>query len=227
MVRVFISHSSRDASLAEAIADLLRTALRLSSAEIRCTSVDGYRLPGGSDTDEHLRDEIVSVPVLVGLVSETSVASAYVLFELGARWGVQRPLIPLLAPGTTAASLRGPLVGLNALACSSAAQLHQFVADVGRLLGEAAEPPASIQKQIDTITRTPPPVPPASPARSPVSSAKVESSDREHVPSEVLAAIKEEIRKRYPNNFALQEMLEEHRVAAYLRLHPPASGAAT
>jgi len=227
MLRVFISHSSRDASLAEAIADLLRTALRLSSHEIRCTSVDGYRLPGGADTDEHLRDEIVNVPVLVGLVSETSVASAYVLFELGARWGVQRPLIPLLAPGVTATSLRGPIVGLNALACSSAAQLHQFVADVARLLGEVAEPPASIQKQVESITRTSLPVPPASPARSPVGTAQVASSGREHVPPEVLAAVRAEIRARYPNNFALQEMLEERQVAAYLRLHPPTSGAAT
>jgi hypothetical protein len=123
--------------------------------------------------------------------------------------------------------LRGPLVGLNALECSSAAQLHQFVSDVARLLGEVAEPPASIQKQIDTITRTSPPVPPASPARSPVDATQVASSGRERVPPEVLTAIRAELQARYPNNFALQEMLEKQEVAAYLRLHPPTSGAAT
>ena len=179
MVRVFISHSSRDAGLAEAIADLLRSALRLSSQEIRCTSVDGYRLPGGADTDEHLRDEIVSVPVLIGLISETSVASAYVLFELGARWGARQPLIPLLAPGVTATSLRGPLLGLNALECSSASQLHQFVSDVARHLGEVVEPPASFQRHIDLVARKAPSVPTA-PAARPPAAALATGLGRDH-----------------------------------------------
>ena len=227
MVRVFISHSSRDAGLAEAIADLLRSALRLSSQEIRCTSVDGYRLPGGADTDEHLRDEIVTVPVLIGLISESSVASAYVLFELGARWGARQPLIPLLAPGVTATSLRGPLLGLNALECSSASQLHQFVSDVARHLAEVVEPPASFQRHIDLVARKAPSVLTAPAVRAPAAAALATSLGRAHVPPEVLAAIRAELQSRYPNNFSVQEMLEEQQVAAYLRLHPPSSGAAT
>lgn len=87
MIKIFISHSAHDASIAASLAELFRTAMRLSKSDIRCTSVDGYRLPAGANTDEQLRREVLEAPVLVGLMSHRSFESAYVLFELGARWG--------------------------------------------------------------------------------------------------------------------------------------------
>ncbi|MDH3233824.1 MAG: toll/interleukin-1 receptor domain-containing protein, partial [Alphaproteobacteria bacterium] len=101
MVQVFISHSSRDTNLAKSVIDLLRSALNLPASEIRCTSVPGYKLPGGAETDNQLRSELLEAPVFVGLVTEAGMASAYVLFELGARWGAKKQLIPLLAPGVS------------------------------------------------------------------------------------------------------------------------------
>ena len=47
---VFISHSSKDAELAQALIDLLKDALGLTANQIRCSSVDGYRLPVGVNT---------------------------------------------------------------------------------------------------------------------------------------------------------------------------------
>jgi hypothetical protein len=85
MASVFISHSSRDKELAEALVELLRLALNLKGNEVLCTSVEGSRLAGGADTDETIREEILEVPVFIGLLSDASVESAYVLFELGAR----------------------------------------------------------------------------------------------------------------------------------------------
>jgi hypothetical protein len=49
-VRVFISHASDDAELAGRLVQLLLAALNLQSSEIRCTSVEGHRLPSGADT---------------------------------------------------------------------------------------------------------------------------------------------------------------------------------
>jgi hypothetical protein len=130
---VLISHSSKDKRLAEALITLLRAGLRLSATQIRCTSVDGYRLPGGANTNDQLLREIKTVNVLVGLLTPNSLASTYVLFELGARWGVGLPMIPLLA-GISAAQMRGPDNALNALSCDSEAQLVQLVEDIGREL---------------------------------------------------------------------------------------------
>jgi hypothetical protein len=52
VVDVFISHSREDLRLVSQVVDLLRTSLNLSAQQIRCTSLDGYRLPAGADTDE-------------------------------------------------------------------------------------------------------------------------------------------------------------------------------
>jgi hypothetical protein len=134
-IRLFISHASDDKELARRVVALFRAALNLSASAIRCTSVDGHRLEGGADTDETVRKEIESADAFVGVLSDRSMRSKYVLIELGARWVLNKHLLPLLAPGTPASVLGGPLAGKNALQADSEAQLHQMVREVGRVLG--------------------------------------------------------------------------------------------
>lgn len=86
--RVFISHSSADQDLAEALIRLLRSALPLQPDIIRCTSVGGYKLPTGTEVDAQLRKEVVEAELFIALITKDSLDSTYVLFELGARWGV-------------------------------------------------------------------------------------------------------------------------------------------
>ena len=93
---IFISHSSQDARLAERLVKLLRLAFSLSDAEIRCTSVDGYRLAAGADTNDQLRREVRESRLFLALITPSSVRSSYVLFELGARWGIDRLCFPCL-----------------------------------------------------------------------------------------------------------------------------------
>lgn len=57
-LRIFISHSSKDRVLAEALTDLIKSALGLVSTQIRCSSVDGHRLPVGVNTESKLREEV-------------------------------------------------------------------------------------------------------------------------------------------------------------------------
>jgi len=142
--------------LANLLITFLRSALRLSSEEIRCTSVAGYNLPGGVETDEHIRQEVLTTPVFIGLITESGLASAYVLFELGARWGAKRPLIPLLAPGISPDTLQGPISNLNALSCASSANLHQLVNQIATTLEIKAEPAAGYQNELEVISAYPP-----------------------------------------------------------------------
>lgn len=169
MIDVFISHSSQDQALAGRVVDLLRSALNLRADVIRCTSVDGYRLPVGADSDEQLREEVLGARAFVGILSSMSLASAYVLFELGARWGVKKHLAPLLAHGLTANTLRGPIAGLNALSCEFAGQLHQLVQDLGAVLEIRPEGPQVYQAKIDAVVYSGAAVPAQPPVQQPTS----------------------------------------------------------
>jgi hypothetical protein len=159
MIRLFISHSSTDAAFAGSIVELLRLALNLPAESIRCTSVDGHRLPGGADTDDHLRRELREAEAFIGVVSSEGLQSLYVAFELGARWGVGKSLIPLLVPGTPMEALGGPLRGFNALRGDNAAQLHQLVSDIARVLSIRPESPPAYQPALDRALTVPRPVP--------------------------------------------------------------------
>jgi hypothetical protein len=137
-LKIFISHSKSDVQLATLVVELLRSALNLPAKDIRCTSVDGHRLPGGAEIDSQLRREIMGAKTVIGIISKESFDSAYVLFELGARWGQGENLIPLLAHGMHP-PLKGPIQNYNALSCESETQLFQFIADVGTQIGVTPE----------------------------------------------------------------------------------------
>jgi len=151
-ILVFISHSSKDADLALALIELLKAGLGLLSNQIRCSSVDGYRLPVGVNTEAKLREEVNEARVVIGLITPSSLSSAFVMFELGARWGANQFLAPLLA-GVRPSELRGPLGLLNALSSSNEAQLHQLLENVSVQLGLSLQSVASYSRYISTVKR--------------------------------------------------------------------------
>jgi hypothetical protein len=149
-ILVFISHSSKDADLALALIELLKAGLGLLSDQIRCSSVDGYRLPVGVNTEAKLRGEVNEASVVIGLITPSSLSSAFVMFELGARWGANRFLAPLLA-GVKPADLSGPLALLNALSSSNEAQLYQLLDNISVQLGLSLQSAASYTRYISAV----------------------------------------------------------------------------
>jgi hypothetical protein len=152
-IRLFISHSSKDSEFVEALIELLRVALSLPSSQIRCTTIDGYRLPGGANTDQQLKQEVHESDSFIGVISSESIKSLYVAFELGARWGAGRPLIPLITPGTDSKILGGPLTGINALNAGNKSQLHQLISNLSTILDIQPEPPAVYEHKIHAILK--------------------------------------------------------------------------
>ena len=140
-MKVFVSHSSADQALAEAFVDFLRAALPIPPKDIRCTSVSGYKLPAGTNSDEQLRQEVFDAEVFVALLSPASVKSVYVMFELGARWGAKRHLIPVMVRGLDPSYLKPPISAIHAIAGTSEGDLHQLVAELATRLGLDAEKP--------------------------------------------------------------------------------------
>jgi TIR domain-containing protein/GlcNAc-PI de-N-acetylase len=132
--RVFISHSSKDKEVADLVSRLLRESLSLKMNDVRCSSLNGQRFEGGAEVDNTIRKEVLAAKVLIGLVSAASADSAYVLFEMGARWGSGEKLVPVLLPGTGAEALQGPLSNMNALRLDEASQVHQLIEEVRKCL---------------------------------------------------------------------------------------------
>src|SRR5512147_1380380 len=136
--------------IAQRLTDLLLAAFRIPAESIRCTSVEGQGLEGGAKIDDTVREEILSATVVIGLLSETSLASTYVLFEMGARWGAEKPFILLLTPGSTSDVMNGPLANLNALQCDST-ELHKLIAQVSERLGKKHEEAHHYTRHIDSL----------------------------------------------------------------------------
>jgi len=131
---LFISHSARDQALAKALVELLRSALNIPPDQIRCSSVNGYRFPGGASVDDELRREVQSSKAFIALVTPSSIKSVYVLFELAGRWHGKLHLLPILGAGAGPEVLEGPLKALNALSCDDPAQVHQMIDELATVL---------------------------------------------------------------------------------------------
>ena len=152
-MKVFISHNSNDVEIATLFIELLRKALRLSSEEIRCTSVDGYRMQAGAPIDDRLRAEVHDAQLLIGLITPNSLGSAYVIFELGARWGAEKPMIPLLASGVTPEHLEGPLAGINALDSRDDGQVYQLLEDAAKYLQISLDKASSYAAEVSELVK--------------------------------------------------------------------------
>lgn len=152
-VDIFISHSHKDGKYATAIINLLRAALNLPKEHIRCTGVDEYRLEPGTPVEPQLRREINDARAFIGIITEESVKSTYVLFELGARWGLERHLVPVLTSSKDEGLLKEPLKTYNPVRCDSAVQLHQLIDNIAKVLTVTPNNAASYHKELEALTR--------------------------------------------------------------------------
>lgn len=97
--RLFISHASADADLADALADLLRLGTDLPSERILCTSLEGMSIPTGTtDYLEFLRTQISDAGLVLPLFTPAFFDSEVCLIEVGAMWGLGQSAFPLIVP---------------------------------------------------------------------------------------------------------------------------------
>ena len=147
---IFISHSSKDAGFANTLVRFLRVALRLSASQIRCTSVEETQLFGGANVQETLRQEILGSKIFIIVLSPTSLNSIYVLFELGARWGANKKMFPLLMPSVDLNQVPEPISTFHIIKCNRAG-VWNLIEDVSKALDFEPETPESLQNEIDNL----------------------------------------------------------------------------
>ena len=150
-MRIFVSHSEIDSQFAGLLVGVLEKALNLKGNDILCTSVDGHRLPGGQSTDERLRSDTQDTKLMIGLITPNSMKSMYVGFELGARWGAQKPMIPLFALGVTRREWRGPRI--TELDCSNVSQVYQLVEEAANHLSISPNSPSVYANEVNDLVR--------------------------------------------------------------------------
>jgi hypothetical protein len=149
--KIFISHTSADEPLAAALVNCLLSSMILDDGDIRCTSVPGHKLPVGSDFASTLRDDIGDSSVVIGLITKNALTSSWVLFELGATWGSEKNLKPLVASDVPLRSLPGPLSGRHAAQLSDRGDVTQFIDEVATLIGAQRRTPAKTGQAIETF----------------------------------------------------------------------------
>ena len=129
-LRIFISHAHADEELVRAVVTLIERAFETSDVPIRYISVPGYMLEGGVNTSSQLRGEIQASEFVLGVLTPHSIASKYVLLELGAAWGLGKRTFPLAARGVEVTGVPGPLGELHWIDLRKSAQCHQLVSDM-------------------------------------------------------------------------------------------------
>lgn len=130
-VKLFISHSHKDQEIASRLVRIIDESLEVPANAIRCSSAPGYQLALGDLTGTQLRNELDSADAIVAILSPRSIEADWVLFELGAAWGLVRRTIPLLVGGLEHDDLPGPLRGTLGGQMADANVLEQLVEQIG------------------------------------------------------------------------------------------------
>ncbi|MDP2311719.1 MAG: TIR domain-containing protein [Pseudomonadota bacterium] len=135
LITFFVSHSAADEHLAGAVVEFLRACIDFPDHVIRCTSVPGYKLETGTSTSATLRAEVRAAKCAIGLITTSSVQASWVLFELGARWGRELHVAPILHPDAQFDMLPGPLKETHAVKLNDEPGMLQLVEELSLKLG--------------------------------------------------------------------------------------------
>jgi hypothetical protein len=152
-VKVFISHSAKDVILATALVQCLEASLEVPDGDVRCTSVPGYKLDPGTDANETLRKNLEQCTVVVGLLTEDSLQSGFVIMELGAAWGLRKITYPLLGTKVDFKRIPGPLAATHAIKIDNGADVTQLVHVIAKAATYKARNPAKIASAVQAFVQ--------------------------------------------------------------------------
>jgi hypothetical protein len=88
-IKIFLSHASVDMVLGRKVRNLISQNF---NAQVFATE----DLSAGEKWETKLRNELSAADVVVALLTPGSVASSWVLQEIGAAWALRKPIIPLV-----------------------------------------------------------------------------------------------------------------------------------
>jgi hypothetical protein len=112
-IRVFISHISEEAPIAQILKDWLESSFA-GQCEVFVSS-DKDDIPAGSRWLEVIDGAVGSASALIVLCSPSSISRPWINFEMGGAWVKRIPIIPICHSGQEKNSLPSPISMLQAL----------------------------------------------------------------------------------------------------------------
>lgn len=176
--RVFITHSSLDKELAEALVDYVRLATGLSPDMVFCTSIDGCGIPTGARFMSFIQDQLRNTKLVVPVITPAYLDSVFCQWELGAVW-VRRglPIFPLRVQQVDHSLLPAPLAQLQ-IAEVNAAGLSGLAREIARVFELKRHDSASRKAEEDLVARYPSVLETLEPAWATTPQAKLRRSAR-------------------------------------------------
>lgn len=98
MADIFLSHAGGDKKLADLLTSFLKEAIGVPNDAIFCSSVPGHGIPLGVDFNTYMRDRIQHPKLVIMLMTEAYMESAFCLMELGAAWALSHRSLPIVVP---------------------------------------------------------------------------------------------------------------------------------
>jgi len=140
--QIFLSHASKDKALADRLIQLLTVGCDVSQNDILYTSEPGMGIPSGYHSFiEYLQKQMQQPALVILLLSENYFASPFCLCELGATWGGNLPVFPLVVPPTDRAKLKATLLVTQAGYVNDEACLDELCARIKDDLGKSVALP--------------------------------------------------------------------------------------
>lgn len=140
---IFLSHSSADKELVDALSDLLTTGCDVSGDDIIITTLPGQGIPGGTPNYvEWLRQKgAVDSALVILLLSPNYFESEFCLCEMGASWGLEKPCFPLVVPPLKNSEIKAVMVVSQNMNIEATSCLDELRDKVSELLGTSQPTP--------------------------------------------------------------------------------------
>lgn len=87
-VRVFITHSSLDAPLADALVAAVQLGTGLRHDQVFCSSIEGMDVEDGDDFIEVIKTQLNQATLVIPLITPAYLDSIFCMWELGAIWAM-------------------------------------------------------------------------------------------------------------------------------------------
>jgi hypothetical protein len=109
-----VSHAWADRELSDLFVEkILRLGCGIPADQIIYTSRASMGVPGGSDFRTYIRDRAEGASLVIAIISDAFLSSAFCMNEIGAAWVLGKDFYPIAAPSLPYSKLDGVLPGLQ------------------------------------------------------------------------------------------------------------------